>query len=95
MPRMRRTGRPGLLGTVARTAVITSTAGAVADKRRLRAQQYAPAHAPAATAAQPAPAPAAPAADDLTAQLERLGELHSSGVLTADEFGAAKARLLG
>jgi len=48
--------------------------------------------------AQPAPAPpppAAPAEDDLTAQLSRLGELNRAGVITNEEFAAAKAKLLG
>ena len=61
---------------------------------------YAPAPAPAYAQpayapAPPPPPPAAPADDDLTAQLSRLGELNRSGVLTDDEFAAAKARLLG
>jgi hypothetical protein len=49
-------------------------------------------------AAQAAPAPAAPAAaagDDLNSQLERLSGLHQSGVLSDEEFAAAKAKLLG
>jgi multidrug resistance efflux pump len=48
-------------------------------------------------AQQAAPAPAAPAAggDDLNSQLERLSGLHQSGVLSDDEFAAAKAKLLG
>jgi hypothetical protein len=29
------------------------------------------------------------------AELKRLGELHESGVLTDDEFAAAKAKVLG
>ncbi|MEV6526753.1 SHOCT domain-containing protein [Longispora sp. NPDC051575] len=44
-----------------------------------------------------APAPAALAAapgDDLLTRLERLAALHSSGALTAEEFTAAKAKLL-
>lgn len=43
------------------------------------------------------PAPAAPEpkpADDLMTKLERLAALHAAGALTADEFGAAKAKLL-
>jgi hypothetical protein len=32
---------------------------------------------------------------DLIAQLTQLGELQARGVLTAEEFAAAKARLLG
>jgi hypothetical protein len=50
-----------------------------------------------AQAAAP-PAPAAPAApgggDDLMAQLTQLGQLHAQGILSDDEFAAAKAKLL-
>lgn len=53
-------------------------------------QQYAqPAYAPAPAA------PAAPSENDVISQLKQLGELHSSGVLTDDEFAAQKAKLLG
>ncbi len=48
---------------------------------------------PAAPAAPAAPAPAAPEAG-LAGQLERLAELHRSGVLDDEEFAAAKRRLL-
>ena len=41
-----------------------------------------------------APADAAPAEDPL-ARLRDLADLHDSGVLTDDEFAAAKAKLLG
>ena len=44
--------------------------------------------------APPAPAAAAPA-DDATSELERLASLHDSGVLSDDEFTAAKAKILG
>jgi hypothetical protein len=37
---------------------------------------------------------AAPAPDDLTAKLQRLADLHQSGVLTDAEFAAAKEQLL-
>ena len=50
---------------------------------------------PPAPPAQPAPAAAAPAADDATSELERLASLHDSGVLSDDEFTAAKAKILG
>jgi hypothetical protein len=43
----------------------------------------------------PAPAPAAPAGNDLTAQLQQLSQLHNAGVLSDQEFAAAKAKLLG
>ena len=50
-------------------------------------------------AAQPAPPPvaapvaAAPAGIDM-AQLKQLGELHTAGVLSDEEFAAAKAKVL-
>lgn len=39
------------------------------------------------------PAPAAPA-NDITAQLQQLAQLHNAGVLNDEEFAAAKAKLL-
>jgi Short C-terminal domain len=45
-------------------------------------------------AAQPA-APAAAAPVDTAAELERLAQLQQAGVLTPEEFAAAKAKLLG
>jgi hypothetical protein len=52
--------------------------------------QYAP---PPPQYAAPAPAPA-PAGDDLTAKLQQLATLHTQGVLSDEEFAAAKAKLL-
>ena len=114
---IRRIGRPGLIGTAARTAVIagtaSATAGAVQRHQANRTQQSweaqqaeaaqeqarieAAAQQAAAQYAQPASAApaAAPAQDDLLGQLERLGQLHASGVLSDAEFAAAKAKLLG
>ena len=44
----------------------------------------------------PPPAAAAPAGGgDLVAQLKQLGELHTQGAITDEEFTAAKAKLLG
>jgi hypothetical protein len=43
----------------------------------------------------PAPAPAAAPEVDLVAELTRLGSLRDSGILTDEEFAAAKAKLLG
>jgi hypothetical protein len=40
------------------------------------------------------PAPAA-AEDPLTAQLNQLASLHTAGVLSDEEFAAAKAKALG
>jgi hypothetical protein len=36
-----------------------------------------------------------PAEDDATAQLEKYAQLHAQGVLTDEEFAAAKAKILG
>jgi hypothetical protein len=98
MPLMRRGGRPGLIGTAARTAVIAGTAGAVRDRQMQRAHERQAAQEQAA-APPPAPAPAAAPAetggDDLVAKLGQLTKLHEAGALTADEFAAAKAQLLG
>jgi hypothetical protein len=44
----------------------------------------------------PAPPPPAPsAAESQTDDLQRLANLHSQGVLTDEEFAAAKAKVLG
>jgi hypothetical protein len=82
----------GLLRMAARTAVVAGTATAVSGRVQRRqaarweqddAQQYAQ------------EAPPAEAEDDATAQLQNLAELHTQGVLTDEEFAAAKAKLLG
>ena len=98
-----------LLRRMARTAVIAGTATAVSNnvsrrqsERWERKEQEQAAQAqPAAPPQQaypapppPVPAPAAPGGD-LTAELERLGELKTQGILTEEEFAAAKAKLLG
>lgn len=46
-------------------------------------------------AAAVAPPAAAPAGDDMMAKLNQLSTLHAQGVLTDEEFSAAKAKLLG
>jgi|SRR6476469_1020381 hemolysin activation/secretion protein len=45
----------------------------------------------------PAPAPAAPAGggDDLVARIQQLAGMRDAGVLSEDEFAAAKGKLLG
>lgn len=52
------------------------------------------ANAQAAQAAPAAPAPAAGGGNDLMAQLQQLGTLHAQGILSDEEFAAAKAKLL-
>ncbi len=87
-----RRGRPSLISTAARTAVIAGTAQAVTGN--VAAKQQAQAQAQAQGQGAP-PAPVAPAAGgELVAQLERLAQLNAAGVLTAEEFAAAKAQLL-
>lgn len=58
------------------------------------AQQAAAEYAPAPAVAPAAPATAA-AGDDMIAELKQLGGLHEAGVLSDEEFAAAKAKLLG
>jgi hypothetical protein len=95
---------------MARTAVVAGTATAVSNRvsrrqanrwaakdqaayddqyaqQQYAQQQYAP-------QPQYVAAPAAPAGDDMAAQLQQLAGLHSSGVLTDQEFAAAKAKLI-
>jgi membrane protease subunit (stomatin/prohibitin family) len=76
----------------ARTAVVAGTATAVSGRVQHRqaarygqedAQQYAE------------EAPPAPQEDDEAAQLQNLAQLHTQGVLTDEEFAAAKAKILG
>lgn len=91
----------GLLRMAARTAVVAGTATAVSgrvqrrqaakwdaqDQQQYEQQQY---------AQQPQYAQAAPAPeDDATAQLQNLAALNKQGVLTDEEFAAAKAKILG
>ena len=95
---MRRRG-PGLVRMAAGTAVIAGTAGAVRHHQEQKYQQQAEAQAYEAQAAQPQAAPpqAAPAAaeDPTMAELQKMASLHASGILTDEEFAAAKAKILG
>jgi Short C-terminal domain len=85
----------GLLRMAARTAVVAGTATAVSGRvQRRQAARYD--QQDAEQAAQQAPPPqAAPAEEDETAQLQNLAALHTQGVLTDEEFAAAKAKVLG
>ncbi len=101
----RRVGRPGLVGTMARTAVIAGTASATVGAvqrhgaQKAAAQQAAAAPPPAPAPPAPAPVAAAPVAaapldDDVIARLQQLGDLKAQGILDDAEFAAAKAKLL-
>ena len=92
----------GLIRGVARTAVIAGTATTVSNRvSRRQANKWAAQdqqgaqeeQAPPPEPAAPA-APAAPAEDDMLTQLQKLGELRASGVLTEEEFAAQKAKIL-
>lgn len=115
----RRIGRPGLIGTMARTAVVAGTANAVVGgmnrgraARDMEQQQQAAAQQAAFESqaqladmqaqlntmqAQQAPPAAAPPSGgtDLMGELQKLAEMHSAGILSDEEFAAAKAKLLG
>jgi hypothetical protein len=96
----------GLIGGMARTAVVAGTATAVSNRVSRRQanrwaadappqqQQYeAPAPAPAPVYQAPPAAPAGGGSDVLE-QLTKLGELKAAGVLTEEEFAMQKARIL-
>ena len=114
---------PGLVGTMARTAVVAGTAavtvGAVQGHQQKKAMEQQEEAAEAAQAqqqqqdiaemqqqmaamqaqqAQQSMAAAVPppsaAGTDMMAQLNQLSQLHTQGVLTDEEFAAAKAKLL-
>jgi len=89
----------------------TAVVGGMSNRQQAKAQQAADAQAyeqqqqqaamqaaaEQAVAAQQAAAPAAaaPAAADPIAELERLAQLKQQGILSDEEFAAAKAKLLG
>jgi len=89
----------GLIGGMARTAVVAGTATAVSNRvSRRQANRWAAQDQSAYAQqqyAQPqyAPPPAAPAPDPI-AQLKELAELKNQGILTDAEFEAQKAKIL-
>ena len=88
----------GLLGGIARTAVVAGTATAVSNRvsrrqyNRWAAQDQQQYYEPAPPSAPPPPA--APAAPDRITQLKQLAELKTQGILTEEEFAAEKAKIL-
>ena len=92
----------GLLRMAARTAVVAGTATAVSGRVARRQNERWAGEDQAAYDQQMAQqqqqayeAQQAPPAEDKTAELQKLAQLHSQGVLTDEEFAAAKAKLLG
>jgi hypothetical protein len=83
---------PRIGRAVARTAVVAGTAtavsGRVAQKQAdKQAEKEASQQAPESAASEPEV--------DVVAEIERLGSLKDKGLLTDEEFAAAKAKLLG
>ena len=91
---------PGLLGTMARTAVIAGTATAVSKgvsgsmDQRAAQQQTAQQQQQQAQATAPQAASPASNTDTMISQLQQLAELQNLGILTPDEFAQQKARIL-
>lgn len=116
----------GLLGMMARTAVVAGTATAVSNRvsrrqvnrwnQKAEAQEYeqqqqsAPEPAPQYQDQQyqdqqpqyqqpqyapPAPAAAPAGGSNIADEIQRLASLKDQGILSEDEFAAAKAKLLG
>jgi hypothetical protein len=91
----------GLIGGMARTAVVAGTATAVSNRvSRRQANRWAAQgqqeYEQQAYEQAPPPAQAPPASgqSDMFDQLQKLGELKAAGVLTEEEFAAQKARIL-
>ena len=88
----------GLLRMAARTAVVAGTAtavsGRVARRQASKYDQQAQEQQAQAEPAAPEAAPAEPQDDDM-AKLQQLAQLHTQGVLSDEEFAAAKAKILG
>jgi Short C-terminal domain len=93
----------GLLKTGLKAAVAVKTADVIHERVLARQQAHAAAQGHPAPAAQPgpaapmAPAPTPPSSDmgEKLAQLQQLGELRASGVLTDAEFESQKTVILG
>jgi membrane protease subunit (stomatin/prohibitin family) len=67
----------------------------VAVGRHAASQQAAAQQQQQAQAQQAQAPPAAAPTKDVTAELQKMADLHKSGVLTDEEFAAAKKKLLG
>lgn len=82
----------GLLRMAARTAAVAGTATAVSGRvQRRQAAKWEQEDAQGYQ--QEAPPPEQE--EDATSQLQNLAKLHNEGVLTDEEFAAAKAKILG
>lgn len=77
-----RRGRPGLMGTVARTAVVAGTATAVAGGVHRHQEQKAAQQEQAAQVQAQQAAGEPPASDDRIAKIKDLDEMKAKGLLT-------------
>ena len=93
----------GLLGTIAKTAVVSGTASVTRNAvNRKQAEKNVKAYSDAQHEVQgeqvaytkPQQAPPPPQ-QDVVSQLERLAALKDQGILTEEEFQAQKAKILG
>ena len=84
----------GLLRMAARTAVVAGTATAVSGRVHAVRPPVRRAGRAAVRAGSTRRRRRAPE-DDANAQLQNLAQLHTQGVLTDEEFAAAKAKILG
>jgi hypothetical protein len=86
---------------MARTAVVAGTAtavsGRVARRQQQRYMEREQTDADQQYSTQPAPPeePASTRGADLTVELQRLADLKAQGLLSDEEFAAAKQKLLG
>jgi len=91
-----------LIRGMARTAVVAGTATAVSNRvsrrqanRWAAQEEYSPAYmSPQAPPSEYEQAPPAAAGPDPIERLKELGELHTAGVLTDEEFAVQKAKIL-
>lgn len=87
---------PGLLRGVARTAVIAGTATHVSNNvSRRQARRWNQQEQEQQPQEAAAPEPAQMSADDQMAQIEKLGQLKTEGLITQEEFDAKKHQILG
>ena len=81
--------------TVATTAVVAGTAGAVHHAQNQKYAQQNAAAQQQQQMAQPAPAPASSSFDEQLIQIQKLSAMKDQGLLTEAEFNAKKAQILG
>jgi Short C-terminal domain len=86
---------PGVMGSMARAAVVASTATAVSRAQRTANAESMRRERVAERASSPPSAEPAAATEQVVTVLKELAALKDQGVLTAEEFAAQKARLLG